>query len=204
MKAIIPLVTLAFAGLVSAAVINEKCPVSGEPVSEDYVLEVNSKSVRFCCENCADTYKAKLNITENEVGLCPISGKPGLVENSLLHVRTRLVEFSSEKIEKEFIEKSHFSLIDLGPGVCPMSGKPAIAESFLNHNGERIYFCCENCPKSYIGRIGAVSDTPGKCVVTGEDAEAGRMMLVTSTEAVHFCCENCPDAYRKKHFAGKN
>ena len=32
---------------------------------------------------------------------------------------------------------------------CPVSGKPIKAASFAKHNGGKVYFCCDNCPKAF-------------------------------------------------------
>jgi hypothetical protein len=82
-----------------------------------------------------------------------------------------------------------------------MSGKDANADSFLVVNGEKVFFCCENCPKAYVKKEGIKDDGAKKCAVSGEDADEDQKMVVVKTEAVYFCCDNCPKAYAKKHFA---
>ena len=32
---------------------------------------------------------------------------------------------------------------------CPMSGNPVDKKGFVDHNGKRIYFCCNECPKKF-------------------------------------------------------
>jgi YHS domain-containing protein len=36
---------------------NTTCPVSGEPVSKDKVVEFEGRKVYFCCDNCVAKYK---------------------------------------------------------------------------------------------------------------------------------------------------
>jgi YHS domain-containing protein len=36
---------------------NTTCPVSGEPVSKDKVVEFEGRKVYFCCDNCIEKYK---------------------------------------------------------------------------------------------------------------------------------------------------
>ena len=36
---------------------NTTCPVSGEPVSKDKVVEFEGRKVYFCCEHCVEKYK---------------------------------------------------------------------------------------------------------------------------------------------------
>lgn len=38
---------------------------------------------------------------------------------------------------------------DLKSLKCPLSGKPVVANGTAKHNGNTIYFCCENCPKAF-------------------------------------------------------
>src|SRR5262245_53667329 len=37
--------------------INEKCPVSGEPINKSLSLEFEGRKVYFCCEHCVEKYK---------------------------------------------------------------------------------------------------------------------------------------------------
>jgi len=37
--------------------INEKCPVSGEPIDRNKSLEFEGRKVYFCCDHCIETYK---------------------------------------------------------------------------------------------------------------------------------------------------
>ncbi len=71
------LITGLFAGVLQAAPINDKCPVTGKDVDEEKTVDV---SVGFCCEKC----KAKFDkapgenlkkVADAAEGKCPISGK---------------------------------------------------------------------------------------------------------------------------------
>ena len=37
--------------------VNTTCPVSGEPVSKDKVVEFEGRKVYFCCDHCIEKYK---------------------------------------------------------------------------------------------------------------------------------------------------
>lgn len=86
-------------------------------------------------------------------------------------------------------------------GKCPISGKPAKESSLRVVNGEKVFCCCDNCPKAYVKKEGVKDEGAKKCAVSGEDADPDQKMVVTKTEAIYFCCDNCPKAYAKKHFA---
>src|SRR5687767_7636725 len=34
---------------------------------------------------------------------------------------------------------------------CPVSGQPAGEDHFVEHQGKKVYFCCDNCPKAFEG-----------------------------------------------------
>jgi YHS domain-containing protein len=38
-------------------VINEKCPVSGEPIDKTKSLEFEGRKIYFCCDHCVESYK---------------------------------------------------------------------------------------------------------------------------------------------------
>jgi len=40
-----------------AIAINEKCPVSGEPIDKTKSLEFEGRKVYFCCDHCIEGYK---------------------------------------------------------------------------------------------------------------------------------------------------
>jgi len=40
-----------------AIAINEKCPVSGEPIDKTKWVEFEGRKVYFCCDHCVESYK---------------------------------------------------------------------------------------------------------------------------------------------------
>ncbi|HKA19394.1 MAG TPA: YHS domain-containing protein [Blastocatellia bacterium] len=40
-----------------AIAINEKCPVSGEPIDKTKSLEFEGRKIYFCCDHCVESYK---------------------------------------------------------------------------------------------------------------------------------------------------
>jgi YHS domain-containing protein len=40
-----------------AIAINEKCPISGEPIDKTKSLEFEGRKVYFCCDHCVEQYK---------------------------------------------------------------------------------------------------------------------------------------------------
>ena len=85
---------------------------------------------------------------------------------------------------------------------CPVSGKAIKAASFLAHNGGKVYFCCDNCPKAFAKNTAKFTakanqqlvDTKQaklvKCPITGKKLDSATKIDVAGT-AVCFCCNGC-------------
>jgi len=114
---------------------------------------------------------------------------------------TALVAVGGLKAAKEESEKKEFK------ATCPVSGKPA-GESHVVEakNGDKVYFCCDNCPKAYkanpkkfdlqvkrqlleTGQVVQVA-----CPVTGKPMSKDHTAEVGTTK-VAFCCEKCEGKY---------
>jgi uncharacterized pyridoxamine 5'-phosphate oxidase family protein len=91
---------------------------------------------------------------------------------------------------------------------CPVSGKEAKETISLDVNGEKVYFCCENCPKSYKQKINlAEEEGEKKCALEGcgKAASGEEKAIVRTAKNVAFCCDNCPKAFaRKNKFEAKD
>lgn len=145
-----------------------KCVVSGQPAKEDKFTEVHGKKVYFCCDNCPkafakdpEKFTAKVHHQWAKTAqivqvACPFSGEALDPEQSI-EVDGVKVAFCCEnckgKAEKDAdalalifadIEKG-FTLQNL----CPVSGKPILADKVVEHEGKKVYFCCDNCPKAF-------------------------------------------------------
>jgi len=85
---------------------------------------------------------------------------------------------------------------------CPVSGQPVNPEAFVEHNGGKVYFCCENCPKKFsadpakyaakanhqMAQSGQLKQTA--CPITGKAAKDSTAIDVQGV-SVAFCCNNC-------------
>lgn len=145
-----------------------KCPVSGAPAKEDKVVEHHGKNIYFCCDNCPkafakdpEKFAAKVHhqlakTVQIVQVACPFSGE-AIDADQAIEVDGVKVAFCCEdckaKAEKDAdalaliftdIEKG-FTLQNL----CPVSGKPIDVEKVAEHDGKKVYFCCENCPKAF-------------------------------------------------------
>jgi YHS domain-containing protein len=101
-----------------------------------------------------------------------------------------LASFAAEEKAEKFSAK------------CPVSGKDAIETSTVEHNGGKVYFCCENCPAAfkkdtakYAAKANAqlVSTKQAKqtkCPLTGRALNAEQTVEIAGVK-VTFCCGNC-------------
>lgn len=146
------------------------CPVAGKPAIETSFVEENGKKIYFCCKGCPKAYakepekfanKAYLQLLETEqivqVG-CPVSGH-AVDPETMVEVGNAKVGFCCEKCQAKFNEagddeKLALLFADFEKGftlqnLCPVSGKPINPEASVEHDGKKVYFCCEGCPKAF-------------------------------------------------------
>jgi YHS domain-containing protein len=88
--------------LETGQVVQVACPVSGQPVNKETLVEVGKAKAGFCCENCLakfnaadDEGKLKIMFADLKKGFtrqtkCPVSGKP--IDP------TKVVEYKDEKV----------------------------------------------------------------------------------------------------------
>jgi YHS domain-containing protein len=117
-------------------------------------------------------------------------------------VITALVAVGGLKAAKEEAKKEF-------KATCPVSGKPA-GEDHVRElkNGDKVYFCCENCPKAFeanpkkynlqvhrqLVETGQVVQVA--CPLTGKPVNKDHMAEVGTTK-VGFCCDKCEAKYAK-------
>ena len=83
---------------------------------------------------------------------------------------------------------------------CPVSGQPVKADKTVDYKGGKVYFCCENCPKSFDAKkhgtkanhqlIATGQAKQEKCMFTGGKLNPETKITVKGA-AVCFCCNMC-------------
>jgi YHS domain-containing protein len=149
------------------------CPVSGKPAGESHMLALkNGDKVYFCCDNCPKAFEAdrkkfrqKVNRQLAETGqivqvACPLTGKPVNKEVTVAMGETEVglccknclkkVEAADDDAKVKLL----FANAALKKGftrqvLCPVSGKPINPQASVEYEGEKVYFCCPNCPKAF-------------------------------------------------------
>jgi YHS domain-containing protein len=104
---------------------------------------------------------------------------------------------AKEEVKKEF------------KATCPVSGKPAGEDHMVQlKNGDKVYFCCDNCPKTFdkdrksfdlkvkrqLVETGQVVQVA--CPLTGKPVNKDHMAEVGTTK-VGFCCDKCEGKYKE-------
>ena len=97
---------------------------------------------------------------------------------------------------------------------CPVSNKAIKSASFLKHNGGKVYFCCDNCPKSFqakakdkklgekiLAKVGHQFLQTGQlaqvaCPFSGKPVNAETLVAFKGAK-VGFCCNNCKAKFEK-------
>jgi YHS domain-containing protein len=94
----------------------------------------------------------------------------------------------------------------LAEAKCPVSGKAVKADQSVDYKGGKVYFCCENCPKSFDAKkhgtkanlqlVATGQAKQAKCPLTGKDVDTTTKISVAGAN-VCFCCNNCKGAVEK-------
>ncbi len=87
---------------------------------------------------------------------------------------------------------------------CPVSGKEVDQAVSIEQNGQKIYFCCKNCPAKYEKEPAAykakLADSycyQTKCPVTGDKIDPAAYAELPTGGRVYFCCSDCIPQFKK-------
>ena len=96
---------------------------------------------------------------------------------------------------------------------CPVTGNPIDKAVHIDFQGQRIYFCCDQCPakfkadpEKYFAKLAAegvqLENIQTTCPVSGEKLEHGDMgdpvAHVYQGRTVMFCCSSCVKKFDKE------
>ena len=146
------------------------CPVSGQPAIEDSSREYKGKTVYFCCQNCPKAYEAdpdkfatKANHQLFETGqilqvACPFTGA-AVNPDTAVDVAGVKVAFCCDKCKAKYeaaATDEQVTLVfgDISKGftlqtLCPVSGEAIDPKFSVEHEGKKVYFCCDKCPAAF-------------------------------------------------------
>ncbi|MEX2561180.1 MAG: YHS domain-containing protein [Pirellulales bacterium] len=146
------------------------CPVSGQPAKEDKTVAYKGKKVYFCCENCPKAFEKdpkKFAVKANHQLLatgqmilvaCPFTGRD-LNPETAVKLGGAEVAFCCMNCKGKFDkagddEKLALVFTKIGKGFtlqteCVVSGEPIDVASSVKHDGKKVFFCCDNCPKAF-------------------------------------------------------
>ncbi len=145
-----------------------KCPVSGQAAIETSSVTHNSKKVYFCCENCPKAfaknpgkYSTKVNhqwaVTGQIVQVaCPLTGRKVNPDKAIeiAGVTVTVCCGNCEGKVKKADDKIALVFANIAKGFtlqdkCPVTGKPIKVDKVVEYKGEKVYFCCPNCPAAF-------------------------------------------------------
>lgn len=147
------------------------CPVSGEAASKDHSVEFRGKKVYICCDNCvaplekdpakyaAAVFHQLFHTKQIVQVACPMSGRPVNPEQTVEFDGCKIgfccpgckgkfekASTDAEKVALVFGEKSKGFTLQTA---CPVSGKPINTAKSVEFKGEKVFFCCDGCPKAF-------------------------------------------------------
>lgn len=149
-----------------------KCIVSDHDATADGMIEFKGKKLFFCCEDCPKAFKEEpakfmtkaahqlLQTKQIAQVACPLSGGK-LNKEAVVEVAGVKVAFcckncvaKAEKAEGAELLALVFSPEAFKKGFtlqnkCPVSGADIDATKMTEYKGEKVYFCCGNCPKAF-------------------------------------------------------
>ncbi|MEQ8766035.1 MAG: hypothetical protein RL885_19110 [Planctomycetota bacterium] len=112
-----------------------------------------------------------------------------------------------EKASTKSLSLNEVQVPTLGNDKCPISGNPVKAGSFAEKDGERVYFCCDNCagkgkadPAAFLAKAYPVAKKVGnkKCPMSGQPIKDDKAKLVKwQGHEVSLCCGNCEKSFGK-------
>jgi len=90
---------------------------------------------------------------------------------------------------------------------CPMTGRPVNRSKYVEADGQKAWFCCNNCltkakadPKAAIASAYKETKAAGNktCPISGHEIEAGKAVEVTfESRRVSLCCADCEAPFKK-------
>jgi len=182
------------------------CPISGRAIDPSASLNVNGKSVGFCCDKCPAALEKKLGVVDAGPQKCPVSDEPADRKVRMIQATTEAVYFCCGQCRTKYIKEQKVPAVsEEGAAKCPVSGEAADGKSFVVHLGKKVGFCCGRCKAKYVkdNHVLMTDKGAGTCPVSGEPADQGQVVYVTKAKAVYFCCAGCQREYVSKEIAAK-
>ena len=83
------------------------CAACDKPAVADHALSINGTKTYFCCGACKEEKLKKLDIKADQaLANCPLSGKPGKKEHTLVRVKSEAVYFCCNNCRGKYIAQN--------------------------------------------------------------------------------------------------
>jgi YHS domain-containing protein len=171
-------------------------------------LYVGGTPAASACDCCGKAKKAE---TGERAGLpkCPISGEPIDFRVSLKTDEGPVFFCSPDCIRKYESDPQKYAtaaasqrkVLSDRPHVqvaCPVSGAPVDPKVFIEQDGQKVYFCSEDCitkfkaePAQYRSNLASSYSYQTKCPVMGGEINPQVFTKLPNGQRVFFCCPGC-------------
>jgi len=156
-----------------------RCPILGNQVEKEFYKDYKGARVYFCCEGCVDRFK----------------------KNPDRYLRILLSK--GVKLEKAVVQ-----VTEVPQTLCPVMGGKINKEVYADYKGQRVYFCCPGCdktfnkdPEKYISKMKAQGITVERlkknqalCPVMGGKIDK-EVFVAHKCQRIYFCCPGCDKTF---------
>ncbi len=111
------------------------------------------KTEKSCCGDCQEEKEKKVGKGTQEN--CPVMGNKVNKKFYTDYMGKRVYFCCSgcidtfKKDPEKYMKKMKEAGVKLESVPCPISGNPSNHEIFTEHEGEKVYFCCEGCKEKF-------------------------------------------------------
>jgi len=158
---------------------------------------------------------AEQKATEKELPLCPVMGEPvdftvktmtddGPVFFCCKDCIAKYEKEPAKYAEKVAAQREALKKLERIQVSCPVTGKPIDGETYVTAGGQKVGFCCPNCPAKYESepakykaKLEASYTYQTRCPVSGEKIDPTAFTDLPTGQRVYLCCPGCGDKLLK-------
>jgi len=151
------------------------CPVMKMPIEKNLFVDYQGNRIYFCCDKCPKTFLddpdkymkvvkemgVTLEKTPNAQEMCPVLPENKITKENFVDYQGKRIYFCCNKCPVAFMkepDKYMKALKEKGinlddtpkpQSMCPVMDMEVEKEYYADHEGKRIYFCCDKCPIAF-------------------------------------------------------
>lgn len=146
---------------------------------------------------------------------CPISGEPinfsvsvetdgGPVFLCCTNCVAKYEANPTKYTEKVAAQRKTLADRDKVQVTCPVSGESIDPKAFVEHDGKKVFLCCDRCAKKYRKNPGEYNAALAnsytyqtKCPIMGEEIDPTVSTTLSTGETIYYCCPKCDKQLRE-------